>query len=215
MLVSAPQMGKRVAQHQVVIDAAAQANVELLVYASMLRATESPLALAGDHVATERAIAASGLPSVLLRNDWYTENYAGDLAQAAETGAVVAATGAGRVASASSIDYADAAAVVLIEDGHAGRVYELAGDVAWSYADLAAAMAQVLGRSVEYRSLSFEERASELTGAGLDAGTVAFLTDLDAGIRAGALDAADRTMSRLIGRPTTPLVEGLRASRNL
>jgi NAD(P)H dehydrogenase (quinone) len=91
-------------------------------------------------------------------------------------------------------------------------VYELGGDVAWTYSDLAAAFSEILGREVTYVPLSFDEQVAALRGFGLDEGTVGFVAALDAGIRGGALADTDGTLSRLIGRPTTPLVEGLRAA---
>lgn len=211
LLISGSQVGQRTAQHRTVVDAAVAAGVAKLVYTSAPKATTSDLVLAPEHKATEELIAASGIPAVILRNNWYTENYAGDLAAARTSGVVAASVGDGRVASASRADFADAAAVVLLEDGHIGQVYELGGDVSWNYADLAAAIAEVIGRPVEYTPLNAEEHAAALEAAGLDAGTIGFVTALDAGIRGGALADTDGTLASLIGRPTTPLVEGLRA----
>lgn len=211
LLVSGSEVGRRVAQHRAVIDAAKAAGVTKFVYTSAPKAPTSDLVLAPEHKATEELIAATDLPAVILRNNWYTENYAGDLAQARESGVISASVGSGRVASASRVDFADAAAVVLIEDGHIGQAYELGGDVAWTYDDLAAAVSEVIGRPVAFHSLTTEEHAAALEGTGLDAGTVGFVTALDTGIRTGALAESDGTLSRLIGRPTTPLVEGLRS----
>jgi len=212
MLVSGSEVGQRAAQHRAVVDAAIAAGVTKLVYTSAPKATTSDLVLAPEHRATEELITASGIPAVILRNNWYTENYLPDLVRAGETGVLAAGAGNGRVASASRKDYADAAAVVLLEDGHLGQVYELGGDVAWDYDDLAAAMSEVTGRPVEYRRLSFDEQVEALRDAGLDDGTAGFVAALDAGIRDGALADTDGTLSRLIGRSSTPLVEGLRAA---
>lgn len=209
LLISA-SAGDRITLHRDTVNAIAEVGVEKLVYTSAPRATTSTLLLAPDHKATEEAIAASGLPAVILRNNWYTENYALDLARAAETGVLVASVGAGHVASASRADFAEAAAAVLREDGHLGAIYELAGDVSWDYHDLAAAMADVVGREVVYQSLTEAEHRAALEAAGLDAHTIAFITSIDSGIRDGMLGETDGTLSRLIGRPTTPLVEGLR-----
>ncbi|AXL11428.1 SDR family oxidoreductase [Microbacterium foliorum] len=211
LLISGSEVGQRTAQHRAVIDAAADAGVTKFVYTSAPKATTSDLVLAPEHKATEELIAASGLPSVILRNNWYTENYAADLSRASETGVLAAGAGSGRVASASRKDFADAAAVVLLEDGHLGQVYELGGDVAWSYDDLAAAIAEISGREVVYHSLTPDEQREGLLAAGLDEGTAGFVVALDAGIASGALGDTDGTLSRLIGRPTTPLVDGLRA----
>jgi len=212
VLVSGSEVGQRVPQHQAVIDAAVAAGVSKFVYTSAPKATTSDLVLAPEHKATEEAITASGLPAVILRNNWYTENYLRDLATAAETGVLSSGAGDGRVASASRKDYADAAAVVLLEDGHIGKVYELGGDVAWNYSDLAAAFSEISGRDVTYAPLTFDEQVAALRGFGLDEGTVGFVSALDAGIRNGALADTDGTLARLIGRPTTPLVEGLRSA---
>lgn len=211
LLISGSEVGQRAPQHQAVIDAAAAAGVSKFVYTSAPKATTSDLVLAPEHKATEEAITKAGLPAVILRNNWYTENYAADLARAAETGILAAGAGDGRVASASRKDFAEAAAVVLLEDGHIGQVYELGGDVAWTYDDLAAAIAEVSGREVSYHRLTADEQLAALRGAGLDEGTAGFVVALDAGIAGGALGETDGTLSRLIGRPTTPLVDGLRA----
>lgn len=212
LLISSSEVGRRAAQHQVVIDAARAAGVAKLVYTSATKATTSDLVLAPEHKATEEAISAAGIPAVILRNNWYTENYVGDVAAAADTGVILASAGPGRVASASRADYAEAAAVVLSEDGHIGQVYELAGDVAWNFDDLAAAASDVVGRDVRYTPVSTEEHAAALEATGLDTGTIGFVTALNANIRDGALAETDGTLSRLLGRPTTPLAEGLRAA---
>lgn len=210
LLISGSEVGRRTAQHRAVIDAAQAAGITKLVYTSAPKAPTSALVLAPEHKATEELIAASGVPAVILRNNWYTENYAGDIAQARATGTLTASVGDGRVASASRKDFADAAAVVLLEDGHLGQAYELGGDVAWNYDDLAAAIAEVTGTDVAYTPLTTEQHAAALESAGLDEGTIGFVTALDAGIRDGALADTDGSLARLIGRPTTPLVEGLR-----
>lgn len=212
VLVSGSEVGQRVAQHRAVIEAAKDAGVAKFIYTSAPKATTSDLVLAPEHKATEELIAAAGLPAVILRNNWYTENYAADLARAAETGVLAAGAGEGRVASASRKDFAEAAAVVALEDGHIGQVYELGGDVAWTYSDLAAAFSEITGRPVSYRALSVDEQLAALRQAGLDEGTAGFVAALDAGIRDGALADTDGTLSHLIGRPTTPLVDGLRAA---
>ncbi|WP_295826392.1 SDR family oxidoreductase [uncultured Microbacterium sp.] len=200
----------RVAEHRAAIDAIRAAGVERLVYTSAPRNDVVDYALGADHKATEQAIAASGVSATILRNNWYTENYLDTVARAADTGEIVAATGDGRVASASRRDYAEAAAIALTTDELAGRTVEIGGDVAWTYDELAAAASEVLGRPVTYTRVTVEQLTEGLTAAGLDAGTAAFVAGIDDAIARGALEQTDGSLSRLIGRPTTPLVEGLR-----
>lgn len=210
ILISGSVPGQRVAGHKNVIAAAEAAGVSKLVYTSAPLADTFAWALGADHKATEEALAASGVPHVIVRNDWYTENYADDVARSAESGVIVAAVGDATVASASRKDYAEGAAVVAIEDGHLGKIYEFSGDVSWSYNDLAAAASDIVGRDVVYTPVSTDELISGLKSAGLSDGTAAFVASMDAGIAGGVLSGSDGTLSRLIGHPTTPLVEGLR-----
>lgn len=213
LLISGSAPGARVAGHRNVIDAATAAGVERIVYTSAPQATTFDWALGADHRATEEAIAASGLPAVIVRNNWYTENYAGDLERTSESGVIASSVGDARIASASRVDYAEGAAVALVEDGHVGNVYEFAGDVAWTFDDLASAASEVLGRPVTYQRLTSEQLAAGLEAAGADAGTVGFVVGLDQAIAGGVLSGTDGTLARLIGRPTTPLIDGLRALR--
>lgn len=213
LLVSGSEVGKRVQQHRNAIEAAEAAGVGRLVYTSAPHATDGALVLAPEHKATEELLAASSLPVTILRNNWYTENYSGLVDQAAATGEIVGSAGEGRVASASRKDYAEAAAVVLTTDGHEGAIYELSGDVAWTFDELATAVGALAGREVVYRSVTPEEHTSILTGAGLDEGTAGFVVALDGNIRDGELADATSTLAELIGRPTTPLAQGLAEAR--
>lgn len=210
LLISGSEVGQRVEQHRAVVEAAAANGVAQLVYTSAPKADTADFVLAPEHKATEEVIAASGVPATILRNGWYHENYAQDLATARDTGVLATSAGEGRVASAARADFAEAAAVVLTTDGHAGRVYELAGDRAWGVDTLAAAFAEVLGRDVEVDHLTTDEHVARLESFGLDAGTAGFVAGIDDGIRRGVVGDTDGTLSRLIGRPTTPLVDGLR-----
>jgi len=210
MLVSGSEVGQRVAQHTNAITAAAAAGVGRIVYTSAPKADTSALILAPEHKATEEALRASGVPFTILRNGWYTENYAAAVQQARDNGVYLTSAGDGRVASASRTDYAEAAAVVLTTPGHENTVYELAGDIAWSGTEMAAALTEVVGRPVVFTAVSPEEHTAILTGAGLDGGTVGFVVALDGNTRDGLLAGGSSDLASLIGHPTTPLVDGLR-----
>ncbi|MDR3670108.1 MAG: SDR family oxidoreductase [Holophaga sp.] len=205
LLISSSEVGQRTPQHRAVIDAARRAGVQLLAYTSVLHADRSPLGLAAEHRETEAHLRASGLPFVLLRNGWYTENYAASIPGALQHGAFLGCAGEGRIASAARADYAAAAAAVLLQVGQAGRVYELAGDTAYTLADLALEVGRQTGKTLPYRNLTPEEYRAALLAAGLPEGLAALLADSDAGAAQGALLDEGRQLSRLIGRPTTPL----------
>ena len=212
LLVSGSEVGSRVAQHANVVNAAKAAGVGFIAYTSVLAADTTELILAPEHKATEELIRASGLEFTFLRNGWYTENYVQTVATARQTGAVVAAAGDGRVASAARADYAAAAAAVLSSAGHEGRIYELSGDYAWDFKELATAITEIAGREVVYQPVTAPELVEVLTTAGLDQGTAGFLAALDADTQAGLLATVTGELSGLIGRPTTPLLQALRSA---
>ena len=211
LFVSGSEVGARIPQHRNVVDAAARAGVGLVAYTSITRADTSELALATEHRATEEMIEASGLPHVFLRNSWYLENYTAQLPAYLEHGAVLGSAGEGRVSAATRADYAEAAAAVLAEEGHAGHAYELGG-TAFTLAELAATVGRVSGTEVVYRDLPVEDYTAVLVAAGLPEGYAHALADSDRGIAAGALFTDSGDLERLLGRPTTSVDDAVRAA---
>jgi NAD(P)H dehydrogenase (quinone) len=208
LLISGNEFDKgRPQQHKVVIDAARAAGVALLAYTSAPGSLTA--SLVDDHRATEELLFASGLPYTLLRNGWYHENYTENLGPVLEHNAVVAAAGDGRVSSASRADYAAAAVAVLTGEGHENQTYELGGDVAWSFAEYAAEIARQSGREIAYNPVPGETLQSILTGAGVPEMFAAVLADVDASIAKGELVVDSGDLSRLAGRPTTPISEAV------
>ncbi|MGW7241757.1 SDR family oxidoreductase [Streptomyces sp. NPDC054804] len=208
LLISGNEFDKgRPQQHKVVIDAAKAAGVALLAYTSAPGSLKA--SLVDDHRATEELLLASGLPYTLLRNGWYHENYTENLAPVLEHNAVVAAAGDGRVSSASRADYAAAAVAVLTGEGHENRTYELGGDVAWSFDEYAAEIARQTGKEIAYNSVPGEALQSILTGAGVPEMFAAILVDVDASIAKGELVVDSGDLSRLAGRPTSPISEAV------
>lgn len=211
LLVSSSEVNGRVPQHRAVIDAAKAAGVTLLAYTSILHADSSPAKLAREHRETEAILAACGLPAVLLRNGWYTENYLMALQPAPAHGAMLGSAGDGRVSLAARADYAAAAAKVLTAPDGGARVYELAGDDAWTLSDLAAEISRQAGKPVVYRDLPEADYEAALVGAGLPAALAELLADAEARVADGALLDEGRALSRLIGRPTTPVPDTVAA----
>lgn len=210
LLISGSEVGSRVAQHRAVIDAAKASGIGLLAYTSILHADTSPLPLAAEHNETESLIRASGLPAVILRNGWYSENYLAGVPAALQYGVLLGSAGEGRIASAARLDYAEAAAAVLTQDNQAGRIYELAGDEAYTLGELAGEIAKQSGKAVAYQNLPESDFKAALLGAGLPDGLATLLAESDVGASKGGLFDDGRQLSQLIGRPTTPLVEQLK-----
>lgn len=205
VFISSSEIGKRVLQHRNVIEAARDAGVGRIIYTSVLHADTSPLSVAAEHRPTEAALLASGLPYTILRNGWYTENYMASVPAALANGAWIGSSGSGRIAAASRADYAEALATVATAEGHDGAVYELAGDDAFTLADLAAELSRQAGRDIPYHDLPEAEYAAALMSAGLPEPFARSLAGWEVDASHGALFDQDRQLSRLIGRPTTPL----------
>lgn len=202
LLISSSEIGQRAQQHQAVIEAASRAGVTQLVYTSILHADTSTLALASEHKATESAIGTSGLPYTILRNGWYTENYAMAAAAANAQGAVYGCAGEGRISSASRKDFAEAAVEVLTSEHHTNKVYELAGDNAFTMIEFAATLSRIHGKPINYINLPEEAYKNALIGVGLPEPFAALLADSDTGIANGQLFDGGMQLSQLIGRPT-------------
>jgi len=211
LLISSSEVGQRATQHQNVIDAAKRAGVSLLAYTSLLRADTTPLGLAAEHVTTETAIRASGLPHSILRNGWYLENHVEHLAPVLEHGAVLGAAQQGRFSSAARDDYAAAAAAVLTAD-KPQAVYELAGDSGFTLADYAAEVARQSGKAIVYKDLPQADFKAALVSVGVPEGFADLLSDSDAGAAKGALEDNGKQLSALIKRPTRTLAEAVKAA---
>lgn len=212
VLISSNDFTDRAGQHARVIAAAKSAGVGRVIYTSILKGAESPLLLAQDHIATEAALRASGLSYTLLRNGWYLENLTGALGAALAQGAVIGAAEDGRFSAAARADFAEAIAVTATTQGHDTAVYELAGDQAFTMAEFAAELGRQAGRPMRYDSLPEATYAEILTSFGLPEGFARILADSDAKAARGALQDESGTLSRLIGRPTTPMADAIAAA---
>ncbi|MDD4968339.1 MAG: SDR family oxidoreductase [Paludibacter sp.] len=205
LLISGNEIGQRLPQHLAVIAAAKQAGVKQIFYTSILHADTSSLGLAGEHLATENALKASGLVYTILRNGWYTENYAGSAKGAIGAGAFIGCAGDGKIASAARADYAEAAAIVVTSEGTENKTYELAGDTAYTLTDLAAEISRQTGKAIPYNNLTETQYTDILKSFGLPEGIAQMLSDSDTGASKGGLFDDKKQLSALIGRPTTPL----------
>ncbi|MCZ0913797.1 SDR family oxidoreductase [Gordonia amicalis] len=213
LLVSGSEVGRRVPQHTNVIEAAEANGVGLIAYTSLLNAATSGLGLAPEHVATEKRLDESSVPAVFLRNGWYWENYLQAIGQAVASGTLLGAAGDGKIAGATRVDYAAAAAAVLTSDAdQGGKFYELGGDERLTSAELAKVIGDVAGKTVEYRDLAEADFAKVLADNGIPEQFAAVLAGSDVGISRGELDTTSGDLQTLIGRSSTPFAEIVKAA---
>jgi len=211
LLISSSEIGKREQQHKNVIEAAKKAGVSRIVYTSLLHADTSSLSLAGEHLASEAALKNSGVEHTILRNGWYSENYTGSIAGALGAGAFVGSAGDGKISSATRADFAEAAAVVLTNEEHKGKLFELAGDESYTLTDLAAEISKQTGKDIPYNNLPEGEYAKILKSIGLPELFADAIASWDTGASKGDLFDDSKQLSKLIGRPTTPMADAVKA----
>ena len=207
LLISSNQVGQRAVQHQNVIDAAKEAGVKWIIYTSLLHADTSSLSLAEEHVITEKALQESGIPYTILRNGWYTENYAGSLKKSVEAGAIIGSAGDGKISFAPRIDYAEAAAAAITDESNIGKTYELASDIPYTLTQLAEETSLQTGKEIPYNNLPKEKYAEILVSLGLPEAFANTIAGWDVAASKNDLFEDGKQLSKLIGRPTTPLSE--------
>ena len=207
LLISGNDMGQRAKQHTNVVNAAKQAGVKRIIYTSLLHAGNSTVSLAEEHFPTKKAIIDSGIPYTILRNGWYIENHTSSIGGVLAAGAVFGSAGNGKFSSAARADFADAAVVVLTGTGHQGKIYELAGDEAYTLAEYAAEIARQTGKNIQYNNLPVSEYAKILESFGLPGFIAEAIAGWDVSASKGDLFDNSHTLSKLNGRPTTPMSE--------
>ena len=211
LLVSGTELGQRVAQHTNVIKAAEVAGVGRVAYTSIANAEHSTNPLQPEHKATEDVLRASGVPFTILRDNWYPENYTGQLPQYLATGEVLGIDGTARVGAATRADMATAIVAALLDPATEGATLELAGPPL-TLAGLAETITDVTGTAVAYRDVTAQELTAALRGTGMDDATAGFVVALEESVARGDLDVRSDDLERLLGRPATSLADALRAA---
>jgi NAD(P)H dehydrogenase (quinone) len=209
LLIPSATFAERYPQMQRAVRAAVEGGVGLVAYASFVNTDTSTLRLGEAHKQTEAFIRSSGLSYVMLRNGAYIEVYAGDLGgmdHTLHTGVLIGAAGTGKFSGASRGDLAEAAAVVLTSDGQAGKVYELGG-TAFTKADIAAVLSQLIGKSIVYRDLPVAAYAQALAAAGFPMPMAEIVADAGFAATRGDWYTESTDLQGLLGRPSAPLLE--------
>lgn len=151
-----------------VVDAARAAGTRRVVKVSAIcAAADAPASILRTHAAAEAYMAASGLEWTSLRPITFMQNFLLYAQTIRATGTFYGAMDDARVALIDTRDVAAVAARCLVEDGHAGRTYELTGGEALSYPEAAARLGEALGRPVAYVNLPPEVARQGMVDVGL------------------------------------------------
>jgi NAD(P)H dehydrogenase (quinone) len=213
-LVSAAEAEDRLQQHVGAVEAAAAAGVQRIVYTSFLNAApDAVFTLVRQHVATEQAIAATGLRWTALRHSMYAD-FVPFFAVPAGDGVVIAApAGDGRVSFVSRDDCADVGAAVLLDDSGTfdGQALDVTGPEALSMAEAAAVLAEITGRPAEYREQTVEEAWATRRPSGHPDWEIEGWVTSYLAIAAGELATVSDVVPWITGHPARTVAEHLRA----
>lgn len=199
----------RIRQHTNAIEAAARAKVGFIAYTSLAGATDSTILFAPPHQVAEQAIKKTGIPYSFLRNNWYLENELPGIQGVLAGAPWVTSAGSGKVGWALHQEYAEAAAAVLLGDGHENTTYELSGELL-TQEQLASAIGSVLGKEVPVQQVDDATYADIMRSVGVPDFAIPIVVGIQQGIRDGALEIESNDFEKLLGRPLTPIDEALR-----
>ena len=167
-------------------------------------AVESAGMLQRMHGEAERLLRASGLEWTMLRANGFMQNFPAFYGQAVAQGQpIYAPMGEARVSYVDAGDVGAAAAAVLCEDGHQGRVYELTGPEALSYGQVAELLGKMLDRPVTY--VAVPDAAAHQSMLSMGPWFAHALVSLNQLYRTGAAEATTGTVEILTGRPARSL----------
>jgi len=191
--------GQRLKQHKAAVDAAAKAGVKHIAYTSMPSPDKSLVTFAPDHLGTENAIKATGIPYTIIRNAWYMENYLHGMPHNLHSGTWYTATGEGKISNISREDCARAIAASLASNTSQSATYTLTGTESLDADKIAAVLADAVGKPLKVVSVTDEQLGQGMRGAGLPDFVADMLVSADANIRAGNFDLVTADYEKLTG----------------
>jgi uncharacterized protein YbjT (DUF2867 family) len=204
LMVSASEHVDRRAQHLGLVDAAAAAGVQHVVYTSFVGASpDATFTLVRDHWATEERIRAAGMAFTFLRDNLYADFFP-DMAGA--DGVIRGPAEDGRAAAVARADVARAAAAVLRDPAaHRDRTYDLTGPEALTLAEAAAVVTEVTGRPTRFVNETLEEAYASRASYGAPDWQVDAWVSTYTAIARGELAAVSDDVQTLTGRPPLSL----------
>lgn len=203
--------GTRARQHANAVAAAARAGVGAIAYTSIPNADTSDVLFAPDHLSTETAIKATGLPYTIFRNSWYFENLFMSLPQAIKSGQWYTSAAQGKTASLARADIAAAIAGGIVRKAE-NRIYTLTGQVGYTNDEIAALATKATGKPIAVVHLTDEQLAGGMKAAGVPEAIIPVLVSFDTATRNGGLATVTDDAATLSGRPLVTLEAFLQAN---
>lgn len=197
--------GKRLTQHTAAINAAKAAGAKHILYTSMPNPENSAVTFAFEHLGSENAVKATGLPYTILRNGWYMENLFMGLPHAFSEGKWYTSAGDGKIAHIARVDIAAAIAAALTSGSTESKTYTLTGSVARTAAEIADLASGIVGKPLVPVILTDEQLTGGLEAAGLPPFLVPVVVSFDTNTREGKIAMVTEDAPALIGKPLETL----------
>ncbi|EHS49292.1 NmrA family protein [Rhizobium sp. PDO1-076] len=148
----------------------------------------------------EIAIEKSGVPYVILRPNWFSDNFHTYWKAGIDHGQIAVPAGDGKSSFIDARDIAASAAAALTTDAFNGRAFNLTGPQALSYGEAATIIAKTIGKPVGYSAISDEAFIAMLTGVGVPADYAGFLASIFYPVREGWTAAVTTDVETLTGK---------------
>jgi len=206
--------GTRLRQHKSAVAAATKAGVGRLAYTSLPVAESSAVLFAPDHLGSEEAVKASGLPYLIFRNNWYAENLFMSLPHALASGQWFTSAGTGGTAFVPRDDIAAAIAGALANPPAGSTTYTLTGDAAVTNDEVAALVTAITGKPLTVIHITDEQLAGGMKAAGLPDAVIPTFVSFDTATRKGDLAVVTGDIATLSGKRPTPLKAFLEANKS-
>jgi uncharacterized protein YbjT (DUF2867 family) len=153
----------------------------------------------------ERAVRGSGVGWTILRPDWFAQNFSESFWKPwVLSGTLAVPTGDGRTPFVDAEDIAEVAADALTDDRHSGRIYQLTGPRAISFAEAAELIGKATGRTIRHVDVTAEAFAERLAANGVHPAAAHMLAGLLEDIRDDRRAAVSDGVESALGRPATP-----------
>lgn len=205
--------GRRLAQHKAAVAAARKAGAKHILYTSMPQPDDSRVTFAPDHLGTEEAIKATGIPYTILRDGWYAENLFMSLPHALQTGSWYTASGNGKLAHITRADTAAAIAGALLSAGDESRTYTLTGTKSHTADEIAAIVSAATGKPLNVVHVTDAQLAEGLKAAGLPEGFIPTVVSFDTNTREGKIAVVTDDAEKLSGRKPTSFEDFVAANK--
>lgn len=148
----------------------------------------------------EIALEKSGTPYVILRPNWFSDNFHTFWKPGIDHGAIAVPAGDGKSSFIDTRDIAESAAAALTTNKFDGKAFNLTGPQALGYAEAANILSKIIGKPIAYNAITDAAFIDILVGAGVPKDYAGFLASIFHPVREGWTAAVSPDVDTLTGK---------------